>query len=61
MKQEEVEYRSLPAGPNGGWRVQIRFGVDHIQYIYGFDTEFEANEWIEREANNWMKSLDAEL
>jgi hypothetical protein len=54
-----LEFQSSPAGPTGGWRVQIRIGVEHVQYIYGFDTQFDADEWIEREAEEWMKLLDA--
>jgi hypothetical protein len=63
MKSDDqaLEFRSLPAGPTGGPRVQIRIGVDHVQHIYGFDTQFDADEWIEREASEWMKLLDAKF
>ena len=56
-----LEFRSSPAGPAGGWRVQIWIGLDHVQYIYGFDTQFDADEWIEREASEWAQLLNARL
>ena len=62
MKQRnEVKFRALPAGLAGGWRVEIRIGTDHLQYIYGFDSQLDADEWIEREAEEWMKLLGAKL
>ena len=56
-----IGFRSLPAGPAGGWRVEIRIGIDQVQYIYGFDSQFDADEWIERESEEWMKLLRAKL
>ena len=60
VRDSEIKFRSLPAGPAGGWRVEIRIGTDHLQYIYGFDSQFDADEWIEREADEWMKLLGAD-
>ena len=56
-ENDGVAFSVLPAGPKRGWRIQIRLGGEHIQYIYGFDSLFDANEWIEREADGWMKDL----
>jgi hypothetical protein len=56
-----VAFSVVPAGHKRGWRVQIRFGGEHIQYIYGFDSLFDAQEWIEREADGWMNGLAADL
>jgi hypothetical protein len=60
-ENDGVAFSVEPAGPKRGWRVQIRLGSEHIQYIYGFDSFFDANEWIEREADEWMKGLAADL
>ena len=62
MKPDDhmVQFRSSPAGPSGGWHVEIRIDVNHLQYIYGFDSQFDADEWIERE-NEWMKLLRSKL
>ena len=60
-EDDGVKFSVVPAGARRGWRVQIRFGEERIQYIYGFDSPFDANEWIEREADEWMKGLGAEL
>ena len=57
VQNSEIKFRSLPAGPAGGWRVEIRIGTNHLQYIYGFDSQFDADEWIEQEADEWMKLL----
>jgi hypothetical protein len=57
---QAIKFRSLAAGPSGGWRVEIRIGADHVRYIYGFDSQFDADEWIEREAEEWMKLLGAD-
>ena len=54
---QAIKFRSLAAGPCGGWRVEIRIGADHVRYIYGFDSQFDADEWIEREAEEWMRLL----
>jgi hypothetical protein len=59
-EDDGVKLSVLPAGARRGWRVQIRFGGERIR-IYGFDSPFDANEWIEREADEWMKGLGAEL
>ena len=40
--------------------MEIRIDVNHLQYIYGFDSQFDADEWIEREAEDWMKLLGAD-
>jgi hypothetical protein len=61
MPQDGVEFSIVSAGPSGGWRVQIRLAADHIQYIYGFDTQLEATEWVECQAGSWLKALQAEL
>ena len=60
-EEDSVTFLVAPAGARRGWRVQIRFGSERIQYIYGFDSPFDANERIEREADEWMKGLGAEL
>jgi hypothetical protein len=60
-EKDGVTFSVVSAGARRGWRVQIRFGGERIQYIYGFDSPFDANEWIEREAAEWMKGLGAEL
>jgi hypothetical protein len=61
VQRNEVKFRALPAGPAGGWRVEIWIGTDHLQYIYGFDSQFDADEWIERESEEWMNLLRAKL
>jgi hypothetical protein len=55
------EFSVVPAGASGGWRVQIRFAADHIQYTYGFDARSDATEWLEREADGWIKALQGKM
>jgi hypothetical protein len=53
------ETRRISAGRTQ-WGL-ARPNPDQVQYVYGFDTQFDADEWIEREASEWVKLLHAKL
>ncbi len=61
VQNNDIKFRSLPAGLAGGWRVEIQIGTDQLQNIYRFDSQFDADEWIQREAEEWMKLLGPKL
>jgi hypothetical protein len=44
----------LQAVPN--WYVRVAFANGEQTYLNGFETEFAAREWIERDAISWLNA-----
>jgi len=54
-------FEVVPSKAGAGWNVMIQLRSDRVQYVCGFDTELEADDWIRRDASGWLRALDAKL
>jgi hypothetical protein len=52
---------AIPAQVGDGWRVFIHWASGRIQYISGFVSVQDAEEWIASEAHSWLNALDTQL
>ena len=53
--------KAVPAQAGDGWRVFIQWASGRIQYISGFESLQDAENWIASEAQNWLNALDTQL
>jgi len=53
--------KAVPAQAGDGWRVFIQLASGRIQYISGFESLQDAENWIATEAQNWLNALNAQL
>jgi hypothetical protein len=53
--------KAVPAQAGDGWRVFIQWASGQIQYISGFESLQDAENWIASEAQNWLKALNTQL
>ena len=52
---------AVPAQASNGWRVFIQWASGRVQYISGFESLEDAENWIASEAHNWLNALNTEL
>ncbi|MDP2410314.1 MAG: hypothetical protein Q8M26_08510 [Pseudolabrys sp.] len=50
-----LEIVFLPIG--NGWRVRISDG-NHLQFISGFETQSDAEQWVRTSARAWLAKLE---
>jgi hypothetical protein len=53
--------QAVPAQAGDGWRVFIQWASGRIQYISGFESLQDAENWITNQAQKWLRALDAQL
>jgi hypothetical protein len=53
--------KAVPAQAGDGWRVFIQWTSGQIQYISGFESRQDAENWIASEAQNWLNALNTRL
>jgi hypothetical protein len=53
--------KAVPAQAGDGWRVFIQWTSGQIQYISGFESLQDAENWIASEAQNWLNALNTRL
>jgi hypothetical protein len=58
---EITALEAVPAQVGDGWRIFIQWASGRIQYISGFESLQEAENWIRDEAQDWLRALDTEL
>jgi hypothetical protein len=56
----KVKFEIVPTKTGHGWRVLVQ-KPGQIQYICGFETETDADNWIRSESSGWLKALQAKL
>jgi hypothetical protein len=54
LDSDIVRLEAVPAAIGDGWRVFIEWVSGRIQYINGFETLPDAENWIETSARNWI-------
>ena len=53
--------KAVPTQAGDGWRVFIQWASGRIQYISGFESLQDAENWIASEAQNWLNALNTQL
>jgi hypothetical protein len=53
--------KAVPAHAGDGARVLIQWASGRTQFISGFGSLQDAENWIAREAQNWLNALDTQL
>jgi hypothetical protein len=53
--------RAVPAQAGDGWRILIQWVSGRIQYVNGFESRQDAENWITNDAKNWLRALDTQL
>jgi hypothetical protein len=56
-----VALEAVPAQVGDGWRIFIQWVSGRVQYISGFDSLQDAENWIKTEAHNWVSSARNQL
>lgn len=54
---EITTLEAVPAQAGDGWRIFIQWASGRIQYISGFESVQDAENWIANEAQNWLRAL----
>lgn len=55
LEKSGVEVTTMPIG--NGWRVRI-FDGRHLQFVSGFNTKRDAEDWIRKSSQLWLSNLD---
>ena len=58
---EITTLEAVPAQAGDGWRIFIQWASGRIQYISGFESLQDAENWIANEAQNWLHALKTQL
>ena len=58
---EIVRLEAVQTRVGGGWRIFIEWVNGRIQFISGFETLPDAENWIETSARNWISSSRDQL
>jgi hypothetical protein len=53
--------KAVPAQAGNGWRVFIQWASGQIQYVSGFESLEDAENWIASEAESWFNALNTQL
>ena len=59
--KEIVALEAVPAQVGDGWRIFIQWVSGRIQYISGFESLQDAENWIKNDAHNWVSSARNQL
>ena len=59
--KEIVALEAVPAQVGDGWRIFIQWVSGRIQYISGFESLQDAENWIKNEARSWLRALETQL
>ena len=52
---------AVPAQVGDDWRIFIQWASGRMQYISGFESLDDAENWIRNEAEGWLRALETEL
>ena len=58
---EITTLEALPSQAGNGARILIQWASGRIQYISGFESLQDAENWIANEAQNWLSALNTQL
>ena len=58
---EITKLEAVPSQAGEGARILIQWASGRIQYISGFESLQDAENWIATEAQNWLNALNAQL
>jgi hypothetical protein len=53
--------KAVPAQAGTGWRVFIQWASGQMQYVNGFESLEDAENWIASEAESWLNALNTGL
>jgi len=58
---EITTLEALPSQAGDGARILIQWASGRMQYISGFESLQDAENWIANEAQNWLSALNTQL
>ena len=58
---EITTLKAVPAEVGDGWRIFIQWVSGRMQYISGFESLDDAENWIKNEAQGWLRALENQL
>jgi hypothetical protein len=58
---EITTLKAVPAEVGDGWRIFIQWASGRMQYISGFESLDDAENWIQNEAQGWLRALENQL
>jgi hypothetical protein len=58
---EITKLEAVPSQARDGARILIQWASGRIQYISGFESLQDAENWIASEAQNWLNALNTQL
>ena len=58
---EITTLKAVPAEVGDGWRIFIQWASGRMQYISGFESLDDAENWIKNEAQGWLRALETQL
>jgi len=58
---EITTLEALPSQAGNGARILIQWASGRIQYISGFESLQDAENWVANEAQNWLSALNTQL
>jgi hypothetical protein len=58
---EITTLEAVPALAGEGWCIFIQWASGRIQYVSGFESFQDAENWIANEAQNWLRALKTQL
>lgn len=58
---EITTLKAVPAEVGDGWRIFIQWASGRMQYISGFESLDDAENWIKNEAQGWLRALENQL
>jgi hypothetical protein len=58
----EIEtLEAVPTQVGNGWRILIQWASGRTQYINGFESLQDAEDWISNEAHRWLRAQENSL
>jgi hypothetical protein len=58
---EITTLKAVPAEVGDGWRIFIQWASGRMQYISGFESLDDAENWTKNEAQGWLRALETQL
>jgi hypothetical protein len=59
--REITSLEAVPAQAGDGWRIFIQWASGRTQYINGFESLEDAENWIATKAQDWVSAVNAQL
>jgi hypothetical protein len=59
--REITSLEAVPAQAGDGWRIFIQWASGRVQYISGFESPEDAENWIATKAQDWLRAVNAQL